>query len=144
MLSALSSPPHTDQPQDIDVNAELDFWDDDDIAPGLFPHDDDDEGIEEDYLDAVFSQSQGAPNNLPGAGPPLPSLDEIHTTFIPTHKWPPKAARAEFTRECSDLWGKLAQQPENTQLWKKLLMFPRSYFQPTLMQSAVTLPLQEL
>ena len=100
----------------------MDFWDDDDIAPGLLPHDDDDEGIEEHYLDAVFSQSQGAPNNLPGAGPPLPSPDEIHTTFIPTHKWPPKAARAEFTRECSDLWRKLAQQPENTQLWKKLLM----------------------
>ena len=57
-------------------------------------------------------------------GPHLPSLEEVHTTAIPTHKWPPKAARGEFTREMTALWDRLATSMEDVQLWVKLLMFP--------------------
>ena len=63
-------------------------------------------------------------NNEADDGPHLPPLEEVHTTSIPTHKWPPKAARGEFTREMTALWDRLATNMADMQLWVKLLMFP--------------------
>ena len=55
----------------------------------------------------------------------LPSLETAHTTQIPTHKWPPKASRVDFSRELADLWDRLANNMDSIQLWTKLLIFPR-------------------
>ena len=47
----------------------------------------------------------------------LPTLEEAHSTYIPTHKWPPKSVRPEFTRTLTALWLRLASSPENENLW---------------------------
>ena len=82
------------------------------------------EGVE--VRDHDVEEAPGGVEVDPGVadGPHLPSLEEIHTTAIPTHKWPPKAARGEFTREMTALWDRLATNMEDMQLWTKLLMFP--------------------
>ena len=57
--------------------------------------------------------------------PALPDLKTVHSTYIPTHKWPPKAARGELTRELGTLWSKLAAKMDDQELWIMLLIFPR-------------------
>ena len=72
----------------------------------------------------VVEEEEGLDEGVADVGPRLPSLEEVHTTAIPTHKWPPKASRSEFTREMTTLWDRLANNMNDTQLWVKLLMFP--------------------
>ena len=67
----------------------------------------------------------------------LPSLEEVHTTAIPTHKWPPKASRNEFTRELAALWDSLAANMHDMQLWVKLLIFARVILPATSPRSSV-------
>ena len=66
--------------------------------------------------------SQAAP--LPAAGD-LPTLDEVHRQHIPTHKFPPKAARGEFSRELASLWSRLANNMGENRLWIMALLFTR-------------------
>ena len=70
------------------------------------------------------AQPQPAVDNLQ-PGPPLPTLQELHSTAIPTHKWPPKQSRADFTREAGALWDKVASNPRDVHQWIRLLIFPR-------------------
>ena len=67
----------------------------------------------------------------------LPSLEEVHTTAIPTHKWPPKASRNEFTRELAAFWDSLAANMHDMQLWVKLLIFARVILPATSPRSSV-------
>lgn len=60
---------------------------------------------------------------LPGA---LPSLQEAHSTYIPTHKWPPKAVRPQFTRILTSLWNRLASNPADERLWVMEAIFYRA------------------
>ena len=99
--------------EDLDVDAEEEFWRNGEDAGGEVQ-----EVIENDGL---------------------PSLEEIHEARIPTHKWPPKSARADFTRECGDLWGKCADHPEDVQMWKKLFMFPRVIIPATVQRGSASL-----
>ena len=66
------------------------------------------------------SQSQGT-QDVPSTQLPdvssLPSLEEAHTTYIPTHKWPPKAVRPELSRALTSLWQKMASNPNDETLW---------------------------
>ena len=62
---------------------------------------------------------------LPGA---LPSLQEAHSTYIPTHKWPPKAVRPQFTRVLTSLWNRLASNPADERLWVMEAIFYRAVF----------------
>ena len=73
----------------------------------------------------VVEEAEGHEDVVADVGPRLPTLEEVHTTAIPTHKWPPKAARNEFTREVDALWDRLAANMNDMQLWVKLLMFAR-------------------
>ena len=54
--------------------------------------------------------SQGT-QNVPATQLPditsLPSLEEAHNTYIPTHKWPPKSVRPELARTPTSLWQRL-------------------------------------
>ena len=66
------------------------------------------------------SQGQGTqsipPTQLPDITS-LPSLEEAHNTYIPTHKWPPKSVRPELTRTLTSLWQRLASNPGDVSLW---------------------------
>ena len=64
------------------------------------------------------------PIPLPGVGE-LPTLEELHSTLVPTRKWCPKGARGDFARELGSLWNRLADNPGELQLWKLVAMFPR-------------------
>ena len=55
----------------------------------------------------------------------LPTLEEVHRQHIPTHKFPPKAARGEFSRELASLWNRLANNMEENRLWIMVLLFTR-------------------
>ena len=66
--------------------------------------------------DAVRGEEGLEPGVLPEAAS-LPTLQEAHSTYIPTHKWPPKAARPEFTRAIISLWQRIAANPEDERLW---------------------------
>ena len=73
---------------------------------------------------AAVAQPQPPVVNMPH-GPPLPTLQELHNTAIPTHKWPPKQSRADFTREAGALWDKVASNPGDVHQWIRLLIFAR-------------------
>ena len=47
----------------------------------------------------------------------LPTLEEAHSTHIPTHKFPPKSVRAEFSRVLGALWNRMADSPEDVSVW---------------------------
>ena len=55
----------------------------------------------------------------------LPTLEEAHSTHIPTHKYPPKAVRAEFSRVLGALWNRMADSPEDISVWVLESIFPR-------------------
>ena len=75
------------------------------------------QGDDEDVVEGLPpSQTQGtqniAPTQLPDAAS-LPTLDEAHSTYIPTHKWPPKSVRPELARTLTSLLQRLASSPGN-------------------------------
>ena len=74
---------------------------------------------------------EGAEQQADPPGPPLPTLEELHNTAIPTHKWPPKQCRADFTREAGALWDKVASNPGDVYQWVRLLMFARAILPAT-------------
>ena len=49
----------------------------------------------------------------------IPSLEEIYFTFIPTHKFAPKPARAEFSREIARLWDRLVADMNDEPSWSR-------------------------
>ena len=55
----------------------------------------------------------------------LPTLEEAHSTYIPTHKWPPKAVRPELSRTLTSLWQKMANNPKDEFLWIMASIFFR-------------------
>ena len=55
----------------------------------------------------------------------LPTLEEAFNHHIPTHKYPAKGARAEYGRECASIWGRMAEFPDNKQLWVLYFIFQR-------------------
>ena len=55
----------------------------------------------------------------------LPTLEEAHSTYIPTHKWPPKSVRPELSRTLTSLWQRLASHPEDENLWIMASIFFR-------------------
>ena len=55
----------------------------------------------------------------------LPTMELLHRTHIPTHKYPPKSARGDFAREITTLWDRMARNPEDTRLWQLEYMFAR-------------------
>ena len=55
----------------------------------------------------------------------LPSLEELHSTYVPTVKWCPKAARGDLARELSSLWLRMSENPQEVRLWALEAMFPR-------------------
>ena len=58
----------------------------------------------------------------------LPSFEEAHSTYIPTHKWPPKAVRPELSRTLTSLWQKMANNPHCSPWCKKRGGFWRGNF----------------
>lgn len=40
----------------------------------------------------------------------LPTLEAVHTTYIATHKFPPRAMRGELARALTTLWGQMADR----------------------------------
>ena len=66
------------------------------------------------------SQSQGT-QGIPQTQIPeiasLPTLEEAHNTYIPTHKWPPKSVRPELARMLTSLWQRLAENPGDESVW---------------------------
>ena len=55
----------------------------------------------------------------PGTDQDIPSLEEIYFTFIPTHKFAPKPARAEFSREIARLWDRLVADMNDEPSWSR-------------------------
>ena len=55
----------------------------------------------------------------------LPTMEELHSTYIPTQKHVPKAARGDFARELSSLWHNLASDMADERLWQLESMFAR-------------------
>lgn len=55
--------------------------------------------------------------------PVLPSLEEVFSTNIPTHKFPPKAVRGDLARVLNTLWGQLADRPDQEHIWTLDFMF---------------------
>ena len=55
----------------------------------------------------------------------LPTLEEAHSTYIPTHKWPPKCVRPELARCLSSLWQRIAASPSEEKLWIMVSIFFR-------------------
>ena len=47
------------------------------------------------------------------------------TTYIPTHKWPPKSVRPELARCISSLWQRIAASPADEKLWAMESIFFR-------------------
>ena len=82
-------------------------------------------------VDERRQEDQGAEQQADPPGPPLPTLEELHNTAIPTHKWPPKQCRADFTREAGALWDKVASNPGDVYQWVRLLMFARAILPAT-------------
>ena len=52
-------------------------------------------------------------------------MEVAHTTYIPTHKYPPKSTRAEFSRQQSAVWEQLAANPGVEELWVLDYIFTR-------------------
>ena len=110
---------HSDlEVEDLDVDREEEFWRDGGPGQPNRANLEEDEGVDVqggEGPEIIMSQGQGQ----------LPSLEDVHKTRIPSHKWPPKGARPDFTRELSTLWGQLADSINDEQLWVKVLIFPR-------------------
>ena len=53
----------------------------------------------------------------------LPTLDTVHSIFIPTMQWVLKPARAEFSRVFASLCNKVAYNPDSIAGWILLSMF---------------------
>ena len=60
--------------------------------------------VEVEAHETVVGEEGEENGDEPDVGPRLPSLEDLHTAAIPTHKWPPKSARNEFTRESRNPW----------------------------------------
>lgn len=113
-------PPHHPPPDgmaDLDVDAEAEFWGDHDQL------NDDPTGADAGIGGSQGTQADPGPQ-LPEAAS-LPTLQEAHSTYIPTHKWPPKACRTEFTRALTSLWQSLAANPADERLWVMEAIFCR-------------------
>ena len=101
--------------EDLDVDAENEFWNGGD-------RDGRGEGVvhEEEQVEGGEAEAEALEDAIL-----LPSLEEAHCTYVPTHKWPPKAVRSEFTRVATSLWQQVAENPGDIKLWVKLLIFSR-------------------
>ena len=55
----------------------------------------------------------------------VPSMEEIHTTHIPTFTWVPKAARGDFARVMAELYNKVVNNRHNIAVWSLFYMFPK-------------------
>ena len=69
-------------------------------------------------------QSQGLPLPLCHE---LPTLEEVHTEYIPTITWCPKAAREDFAQEMADLYNRVAN---NRQSGSSSLCFKGASYRP--------------
>ena len=67
--------------------------------------------------------TQVPPQLPPGAD--IPSLEQLHSTVVPTLKYCPKAARGDFARELATIWHRVTSQLDEERLWVLLGMFPR-------------------
>ena len=56
----------------------------------------------------------------------LPTLEETHTTAIPTITYVPKAARGEWTRLLVDELASLVDNPTSTTQWTRFLILARA------------------
>ena len=56
----------------------------------------------------------------------LPSLSEVHRTYVPTVTWVPKGARPEFTRVFTSQGNRVAFNPDNISAWILQHMFAKS------------------
>ena len=108
-----ATPPAPQQAaEDLDINAELEFWEAEVQAPPpTSPR-------------STASQQQAAHGQqIPPV--PLPTFQEALETYVPTHKYPPKAVRADFSRTIADLWQQLADNPGDEKLWLLSFIFAR-------------------
>ena len=84
---------------------------------------------------AALSQQESQPATPATLAHPrpafLPSLEEAHSTYIPSHKWPPKAVRPEYTRVLTSLLTHLSEQPQDVEGWVLLNIFHRSVLPAT-------------
>ena len=86
-----------------------------------------DVGVREDVGgDGNVDGGQLPPTQALPAEADLPSMEVLHSTWIPTHKWCPKAARGEFARELGSLWRRLCENPDDVRLWCLEAMFARA------------------
>ena len=91
----------------------------------------------QDVGDGVSGEGEGVPASqdqdtatqphpdLPAAEE-LPSLEELHTTLVPTLKWCPRGARGDLARELASLWHRMADNPGEIRLWALESMFSRA------------------
>ena len=110
--------------EDLDVNAELDFWENDGQGQVPLPLG----GLPPPSPPPAGSQQLPVPDQHPPptaasaarlqqAPPSLPTFQDASHVYIPTHKYPPKAVRADFTRTLTDLWQQIADSPQDEKLW---------------------------
>ena len=114
-LTPVHQVPHLpDQVPDLDVDAEEEFWADNIVQGGLpQPHPGD--SPQQQQSQQLVQQDQTA----------LPSFLEATEAYIPTHRYPPKSIRPEFSRCLADVWQKLADNPGDPNAWLLLYVFPR-------------------
>ena len=58
----------------------------------------------------------------------LPTLEEVHTTHIPTFTWVPKSARGDLSRVMAELYNKVVNNRSNVAVWSLFYMFPKCIF----------------
>ena len=63
------------------------------------------------------AQGDGSQEELPPTPSDLPTLEEAHRTYIPTHQYPPRSTRGEYSRVLATLWNRLAGNPESVTCW---------------------------
>ena len=81
-------------------------------------------GGDEGGEDLGSQQGPSQPLPLPAAFD-LPTLEEAHTTHIPTLKHVPKAAKGDFARELASLWHNLGSDTVDDRLWLLESIFAR-------------------
>ena len=76
------------------------------------------EGVEEAGAELMEpALNDGSQEELPPTPPDLPTLEVSHRTYIPTHQYPPRSTRGEYSRVLATLWSRLAGNPESVTCW---------------------------
>ena len=79
----------------------------------------------QDNVHPSQNTSQPSQDWFPPSLNDIPSLEEVHRTFVTTCTWVPKAARGDFTRVFTSQCNRVAWNPDNTSVWILQLMFAK-------------------